>query len=160
MLVNFNWLVEGILAGSGQIGGRGDHATLENHLDILCDEGIRAIVSLTEWPLELASLKARSIVYLHLPIPDMHPPALRDIIEFNQFVDGLSKTQSPIVVHCSAGLGRTGTMLASHLVKMGSSTVEALGQVRKIRPGSVETLDQELAIYDYEVYLNTTTTQS
>ena len=43
---------------------------------------------------------------------------------------------------------------------MGSSTVEALGQVRKIRPGSVETLDQELAIYDYEVYLNTTTTQS
>ena len=51
-------------------------------------------------------------------------------------------------------------MLASHLVKMGSNTVEALGQVRKIRPGSVETLDQELAIHDYEVYLNAKTMQS
>ena len=70
-------------------------------------------------------------------------------------VDESLKKKSPVVVHCSAGLGRTGTMLASYLVQRGSNTAEALAQVRKRRPGSVETADQELAVCDYEVYMNT-----
>ena len=98
--------------------------------------------------------------YLHLPIPDMHPPALEDVIAFTKFVDESLKKKSPVVVHCSAGLGRTGTMLASYLVQMGSNTAEALAQVRKLRPGSIETADQELAVYDYEVYMNTKSVSS
>ena len=64
------------------------------------------------------------------------------------------------MVHCSAGLGRTGTMLASYLVQRGSNTAEALAQVRKRRPGSIETADQELAVCDYEVYMNTKSVSS
>lgn len=160
MLVNFNWLLEGILAGSGQIGGWGDDAQLKRDLDILYKEGIRAIVSLTEWPLELHRVDVSNMAYLHLPIPDMHPPALEDVIAFTKFVDESLKKKSPVVVHCSAGLGRTGTMLASYLVQRGSNTAEALAQVRKRRPGSVETADQERAVYDYEVYMNTKSVSS
>ena len=160
MLVNFNWLLEGILAGSGQIGGWDDDAQLKRDLDILYEEGIRAIVSLTEWPLELHRVDVPNMAYLHLPIPDMHPPALEDVIAFTKFVDESLKKQSPVVVHCSAGLGRTGTMLASYLVQRGSNTAEALAQVRKRRPGSVETADQELAVCDYEVYMNTKSVSS
>ena len=51
-------------------------------------------------------------------------------------------------------------MLASYLVQRGSNTAEALAQVRKRRPGSVETAEQEGAVYDYEVYMNTKSVSS
>ena len=102
MLVNFNWLLKGILAGSGQIGGWDDDAQLKRDLDILYEEGIRAIVSLTEWPLELHRVDVSNVAYLHLPIPDMHPPSLEDVIAFTKFVDESLKKKSPVVVHCSA----------------------------------------------------------
>jgi len=51
-------------------------------------------------------------------------------------------------------------MLASYLVYKGSNTVDALAQIRAMRPGSVETPDQELAVYEYEVYLGTKSVSS
>ena len=153
MLVNFSWLVEDQLAGAGQIGGWNYGEELEADLGLLYAEGIRAVVSLTERPLEMNKVEAKNMAYLHLPIQDMSAPTLEDIITFVQFIDQAVDKGLPVVVHCSAGLGRTGTMLASYLVKIGSSTAEALAEIRKVRPGSVETPDQELAIYDYEVFL-------
>jgi len=43
-------------------------------------------------------------------------------------VEKVRKEKTPIVVHCSAGIGRTGTFCAVH------STLEKLGQQRKDRP--------------------------
>ena len=153
MLFNFSWLVRDSLAGSGQIGGWGYDGQLESDLDLLYEEGVRAIVSLTEWPLQEDKVQAINMNYLHLPIADMRPPTLEDIVACVQFVEHSVEKGHPVVVHCSAGQGRTGTMLASYLVKMGKSTIEAIAQVRRIRPGSVETPEQEMAICDYEAYL-------
>ena len=100
------------------------------------------------------------MAYFHLPVPDMHPPVLQDIIAFIQYVEQSVAEGRSVLVHCSAGLGRTGTMLASYLVYKGSNTVDALAQIRAMRPGSVETPDQELAVYDYEVYLGTKSVSS
>ena len=160
MLVNFSWLVEDNIAGSGQIGGWDYDGQLETDLDLLYEQGIRAIVSLTEWPLQAGKVEAKNMVYLHLPVPDMRPPTLEDIIAFIQYVDQLVEKGLPVVVHCSAGLGRTGTMLASYLVNKGNSTADALAKIRAIRPGSIETPDQELAVYDFEVYLGTKSVSS
>ncbi len=150
MLVNFSWLIQGILAGSGQIGGwshSGD--VLDKDIQRLGIEGIRAIVSLTEQPLPVEKVEMEGMSYLHLPILDMSPPSLYEISSFVEFVDHSKEKKRPVLVHCEAGLGRTGTMLASYLINMGLSPIEAMANVRRSRPGSIETLAQERALFEY-----------
>ena len=48
----------------------------------------------------------------------------------------------PVAVHCGAGLGRTGVVLASYLVTTGMSASSAIAKVRKLRPHSIETDEQ------------------
>lgn len=48
-----------------------------------------------------------------------------------------------VLVHCRAGLGRTGTVAARLLVEMGLTPLVALNAVRLARPGTVETMPQE-----------------
>jgi ADP-ribosyl-[dinitrogen reductase] hydrolase len=44
-----------------------------------------------------------------------------------------------VLVHCAAGLGRTGTMVAKLLVAMGVEGEAAIALVRTARPGTIET---------------------
>jgi protein-tyrosine phosphatase len=47
-----------------------------------------------------------------------------------------------VLVHCAAGLGRTGTMVALLLTAMGIEAEAAIAMVRKARPGTIETQAQ------------------
>ena len=59
-----------------------------------------------------------------------------------------------VCVHCMAGVGRTGTMLAVYLVKSrGLSAQQAIQEVRRQRPGSIETQSQEEAVFIYTEYI-------
>ena len=54
-----------------------------------------------------------------------------------------------MAVHCGAGLGRAGTLLAAYLVSQGCDAEEAMARVRRARPGSIETIEQEQAVREY-----------
>jgi protein-tyrosine phosphatase len=55
-----------------------------------------------------------------------------------------------ILVHCLAGEGRTGCVLAAYLIKdRGVSADEAIKVLRRIKPSFVER-DQEKAVLNYE----------
>ncbi|XP_050164902.1 dual specificity protein phosphatase 23, partial [Myiozetetes cayanensis] len=59
----------------------------------------------------------------------------------------LSPLPQAVAVHCALGLGRTGTLLGCYLGKLrGLSGVEAVREIRRLRPGSIETPEQEEAV--------------
>ena len=154
MILNLSWLVPGRIAGMAQPGGPdydpdGDQDRLREDLALLRNQGIESIVSLTEHSLNPAIVKEMGFRHLSLAVADMAPPTIDDISRFVEFTDESERDELPVAVHCLAGLGRTGTMLACFLVGKGYGAEEALQEVRGRRPGSVETPAQEEIISEY-----------
>lgn len=92
------------------------------------------------------------------PIPDFGTPAsIQGFIQLiEEILANLTKTQT-VVVHCRAGLGRSGLVAASCLVAIGYTPIEAFQQVRQARLGSVETAEQENYVVHFsQVWLNRT----
>ncbi|MBC7541215.1 MAG: cyclin-dependent kinase inhibitor 3 family protein [Candidatus Sericytochromatia bacterium] len=48
-----------------------------------------------------------------------------------------------VAVHCRGGLGRTGIVAASCLIQLGLAAPDAVRLVREMRPGTIETREQE-----------------
>ena len=155
---SFSWLIDGIIAGSGFPGrlflssvGHTSHPLekLEIDLRFLRDQGIRAILSLTEQPLDGQALQEFGFDYRHIPIADMTAPGMGDLGLAMEFIETAERKRKPVLVHCAVGRGRTGTVLACYLVQKGFDPAEAIRRVRSRRPGSVETHEQETVVYDY-----------
>lgn len=152
MLSNFSYLIEGVLAGCAHPFSFGQ---THESLGELHSNGIRAIVSLDEEGLPLHVLAEYGFQYLHLPMPDFGVPTLEQACNFVRFVRRQRALGNPVVVHCRAGFGRTGTMLAVFLVSEGTTPEEAICRVRYLRPGSIETHDQEAFIHQFASRLST-----
>jgi protein-tyrosine phosphatase len=52
-------------------------------------------------------------------------------------------------VHCGAGLGRTGVVLACYFVAKNMTSSNAMARVRRLRPGSIETDSQADAVVEF-----------
>jgi atypical dual specificity phosphatase len=150
MPFNFSYVIPGKLAGMARPGVAEE---LEGELSLLKRQGIDAIVSLTQEPLSAPVLHRQKFAYLHLPLPDFTAPTPAQIAKFVAFVRQQNDEHHAVAVHCGAGMGRTGTLLACYLVSLGESADEAVSSVRSIRPGSIETPEQEDCIRHYEASL-------
>jgi protein-tyrosine phosphatase len=87
---------------------------------------------------------------LYLPIPDFGVPEPELLMEAVQQALSHSQSGEAIVIHCHAGLGRTG-LFAACMAKQGSglSSDEAIKWVRALIPGAVEVPEQELIIRSF-----------
>jgi len=149
--VNFSYVIDGKLAGCATPTWS---FSVPEALRALSEEGIRAILSLDEEGLSDAMVKEFGFEYHHSPIPDFHAPAIDQLEECLSFIRGQIEQGRPVVVHCRAGMGRTGTILACYLVRFDSVHPEtAIERTRDMRPGSIETGEQEQLVRRYAEYL-------
>jgi atypical dual specificity phosphatase len=108
--------------------------------------GIDVLVSLTEHPLPRQWVNDAGLLAVSVPVPDMSAPSDRQLDHILTTIRKAHESGMGVAIHCAAGLGRTGTVLAAYFVVGGLSAREALVKVRDLRPGSVETAEQERAI--------------
>jgi len=80
---------------------------------------------------------------LHLPIPDLNVPSKEDLEEAIRKTVEHAQVGKNILIHCHAGLGRTGLFVA-YLAKrvLGLSSEEAIHWTRKYIPHALETDEQ------------------
>ena len=143
---NFSWLINDKLAGSGM-------PTSVSEIDWILKQGVKSIVTMTENSLPESWVK--NVKYLHVPTEDFSAPDMEQIDEAVEFIRNRIESNEPVMVHCAAGIGRTGTILACYLVKYEKiSAKNAIQKVRKERPGSIQSESQEIAIGLYHKFLN------
>ncbi len=142
-LYGFSWVIEGELAAMAMP----DFAA--GDLAELCRRGIGAVVNLSRqhWPGRAA--EDSGLAYKHLPVPDFSPPLPEQVEEFVTFCDENIAQGTAVAVHCLVGKGRTGTMVACYFVHRGTASQEAINEIRRKRPGSIETASQERAVHEF-----------
>ena len=135
--MDFTWLERDAVAGMSM--------PAASDAEELRGLGITAVVSLTRR--SPFAPPPPTLEVLHLPVVDMAAASQEQLLEAVRFIGGVVDGGGRVAVHCVAGLGRTGTVLAAWLVSRGAEPEEALHRVRTARPGSVESVEQEHAVH-------------
>ncbi len=138
---NFSWLIENKLAGSAI-------PTSIDEIKWIQEQGIKSIVTIREEPLDEDWISEMN--YLHVLSDDMGVPSFDDLKTSVDYVHEKIQNNEPVMVHCLAGLGRTGTILACYLIKYKKMSAEdAIQHVREKRHGSIQSFVQEELIFQY-----------
>ena len=135
----FSWLDKPTLAGMAR-------PQSPEEMRWLRGQGIEVLVSLTEERLPRDWCDDAGLLVFHEPLEDMEPPTQEQLDRCVSAVTKAIAGNLAVAVHCGAGLGRTGVVLAAYLVTKGMSAANAISRVRRLRPHSVETDEQAEAV--------------
>lgn len=143
----FLWLKKNRLAGTPQ---PGIYFDIDYDLKALQRVGVTTLVTLTETPLDETKLAPFGLKTIWEPIPDMAPPSIEQGMRLSRQIEDALGNNEVIAVHCRAGLGRTGTVLAAQLIREGHSALDALETVRSIEPRWVQSPAQVEFLEQFE----------
>lgn len=126
-------------------------------------EGVRAVVSLaigreiiTYWGNVLLFARAmldNDVWPYFLPTETRRAPEPEELINALLWARRVVSMGRPLGVHCLAGRGRSGMFAAAYLVfTRGMTASAAIEKVRRVRPGVVESWDQEEAVRTVEAF--------
>jgi len=133
--MNVTWIEAGKLCAGGIPISRVD-------IQSLYTQGVRAIVTLTEYPLvEFEELTPElftnlGMTLLHMPVRDRYAPSRAQAEQIAHFIDTMAGQNQPVYLHCHAGIGRTGAMLHSYYLLRGETLAEATARINGVRPES------------------------
>jgi atypical dual specificity phosphatase len=155
------WVIPNELAGmpmpfihpERRMNGGGELFSSVDELPILHEAGIRAVVSLLTFSFDQKIFNEAGFSHLSLPIPDGFAPTFDQANRFVQFVNDHRQQRKPVAVHCAAGRGRTGTVLAAYFIAQGASWMEAIARVRSVESSAIETNAQIRFLEEFESWL-------
>lgn len=149
----FVWLIRGRLAGTPAPGVVGN---TRDDLLALKAAGVTNLISLTEQMFESAEAEQFGIEITHFPITDMQAPSLMQAHQFCLDVTEKLLAQRVIAIHCKAGLGRTGTMLAVYdlWLSQGRKTAQqAIQHIRSLNGLMIQSTQQTDFLDEFAEYL-------
>jgi atypical dual specificity phosphatase len=138
----FTWIDQPLLAASAM-------PDTPQELTWLRAQGIDILLSLSEEPPPRRAVDEAGLMLVHVPVQDFDAPRPEQFEKCLAVIESAKKSAMGVNLHCRAGKGRTGTVLAVHFMSKGMSARDAISHVRSIRPGSIETPEQEQAVLDW-----------
>jgi atypical dual specificity phosphatase len=138
----FSWIDKPRLAGLARPESAEDLVWLR-------EQGIDVLLSLTEERLRRDWVNEAGLLVIHEPMIDMEAPTQDQLDRCISAIDRALDKKMGVAVHCTAGLGRTGVVLACRLVSRGMSADNAIARIRRLRPGSIETEEQAVAVEQF-----------
>ncbi|MFP3853183.1 MAG: fused DSP-PTPase phosphatase/NAD kinase-like protein [Anaerolineales bacterium] len=133
------WVIEGRLgAGPHPCPDAGNHSNhgaqnlIRDDFDLLVDLTQAGEPGIDSYSVS-GGVAGIEVTYRRFGIPDMQVPSVNKMADILDLLDSGMEDGRKIYLHCRAGLGRTGTVVACFLARTGMTGEQALSRLAEMR---------------------------
>lgn len=144
--IRFGFLYPYKLAGMGEPWV----SRIKRTFHLLKEEGIGAIVTLTEDNIYEDYYRESGFIQLHEPVDDYDAPSFEGMDRMLLFIESCLNKDIGVAVHCAEGRGRTGTVLGAWLARKESlSPKDAIKRLYELRIHTALSPSQREFLHEY-----------